>query len=214
MADFSSQCIYTNLKTTSALFTYKLFDFDNYVTQLEFFRKIISGWPTKSNSFASRKKTIRKSSKHITKNIKQVNLYDTSKCFVRKPGSIVSSAEVPGIYRNPRFQRWGFSCMPTNTKNDAKKKLEEGNPNQNCSFVVNVKEITLLYFFSIKISLNWNCLLHGKNVMFSRFLPYPLFIFRFRYYRYMCNKKNITYYRYNCFNLSYLFCINFLYKYQ
>lgn len=39
-------------------------------------------------------------------------------------------------------------------KNDAKKKLEEGNPNQNCSFVVNVKEITLLYFFSIKISLN------------------------------------------------------------
>lgn len=43
MADFSNQCIYTNLKTTSALFTYKLFDFDNYVTQLEFFRKIISG---------------------------------------------------------------------------------------------------------------------------------------------------------------------------
>lgn len=79
--------------------------------------------------------------------------------------------------------------MPTNTKNDAKKKLEEGNPNQNCSYVVNVKEITLLYFFSIKISLNWNCLLHGKNVMFSRFLPYPLLIFRFRYYRYMCNKK-------------------------
>lgn len=34
--------------------------------------------------------------------------------------------------------------------------------------------------------------------MFSRFLPYPLFIFRFRYYKYMCNKKNITYYRYNC----------------
>lgn len=48
MADFSSQCIYTNLKATSALFTYKLFDFDNYVTQFEFFRKIISGWPTKS----------------------------------------------------------------------------------------------------------------------------------------------------------------------
>lgn len=45
--------------------------------------------------------------------------------------------------------------MPTNTKNDAKKKLEEGNPNQNCSFVVNVKEITLLYFFSVKISLNY-----------------------------------------------------------
>lgn len=44
--------------------------------------------------------------------------------------------------------------MPTNTKIDAKKKLEEGNPNQNCSYVVNVKEITLLYFFSIKISLN------------------------------------------------------------
>lgn len=43
MADFSSQSIYTNLKTTSALFTYKLFDFDNYVTQFEFFRKIISG---------------------------------------------------------------------------------------------------------------------------------------------------------------------------
>lgn len=35
MANFSSQCIYTNLKTTSALFTYKLFDFDNYVTQFE-----------------------------------------------------------------------------------------------------------------------------------------------------------------------------------
>lgn len=34
--------------------------------------------------------------------------------------------------------------------------------------------------------------------MFSRFLPYPLFIFRFRYYRYMCNKKKITYYGYNC----------------
>lgn len=37
MADFSSQCIYTNLKTTSALFTYTLFDFDNYVTQFDFF---------------------------------------------------------------------------------------------------------------------------------------------------------------------------------
>lgn len=181
---------------------------------MNFLERLFQADPQNPTPLHQEKKTIRKSSKHITKNIKQVNLYDTSKCFVRKPGSIVSSAEVPGIYRNPRFQRWGFSCMPTNTKNDAKKKLEEGNPNQNCSFVVNVKEITLLYFFSIKISLNWNCLLHGKNVMFSRFLPYPLFIFRFRYYRYMCNKKNITYYRYNCFNLSYLFCINFLYKYQ
>lgn len=51
--------------------------------------------------------------------------------------------------------------MPTNTKNDAKKKLEEGNPNQNCSFVVNVKEITLLYFFQhknkfeLKLSFTW-----------------------------------------------------------
>lgn len=65
MADFSSQCIYTNLKTTSALFTYKLFDFDNYVTQLELFRKIISGWPTKSNSFASRKKNNKKNLANI-----------------------------------------------------------------------------------------------------------------------------------------------------
>lgn len=61
MAGFSSQCIYTNLKATSALFTYKLFDFDNYVTQFEFFKKkIISGWPTKSNAFASRKKNNKK----------------------------------------------------------------------------------------------------------------------------------------------------------
>lgn len=68
MADFSSQCIYTNLKTTSALFTYKLFDFDNYVTQLD---------PQNPTPLHQEKKTIRKSSKHITKNIKQVNLYDT-----------------------------------------------------------------------------------------------------------------------------------------
>lgn len=122
---------------------------------MNFLERLFQADPQNPTPLHQEKKQYEEPSKHITKNIKQVNLYDASKCFVRKPGSIVSSAEVPGIYRNPRFQRWGFSCMPTNTKNVAKKKLEEGNPNQNCSFVVNVKEITLLYFFSIKISLNW-----------------------------------------------------------
>lgn len=60
MADFSSQCIYTNLKTTSALFTYKLFDFDNYVTQFEFFKKIIQADPQNPTPLHQEKKTIRK----------------------------------------------------------------------------------------------------------------------------------------------------------